>query len=263
MSRRLAVIDDGLAAARSLARKGRRTEALAQAKRLLNRPDLPVVAAADAHRVVAELLLDLERYATARRHLRAALALEPEHARTHFLMGLAFERDPHGDDLRAARRFRKASELVPANAAYRGAFGRAAVRCDRVKRGVRELLAASEAALKDAMLLEVVADGLIEAGKVRLAERIIVKARFLCPGSGEVRRLWERVRFAAARQGQRCGSSTQDAGPAREGGVQLLPFLRVVRSSPGGKTPLANVRRDAISIPKPHLARLRSTNADG
>ena len=255
MSPRLALIDDGMAAVRSLARKGRQTDALAQAKRLLSRPDLPVVVAADAHRVAAEVLLDLERYVHARHHLRAALALEPEHARTNYLMGLALERDPHGDDERAARRFRKANELVPGNALYRAAFGRAAVRSGRVKRGVRELLAASEAAMKDAAILEVVAEGLIEAGKLQTARRIIVKARFLCPGSGEVRRLWERVRFEFARKGQRRASSTQDAEPAREGGVQLLPFIRIVHSNPCGTTPLANGRRDVLSLPRPHLAR--------
>ena len=262
MSRRLDLIEGGVLALRSLARNGQPAAAIAQAQRLLNRPDLPAVAAADAHRVMAELLLDSERFTSARRHFRASLALEPNHARTHFLMGLAFERDPHGDDLRAARRFRRASELVPANAVYRAAFGRAAVRCDRVNRGVKELLAASDAAMKDAALLEVVVEGLLEAGKVRAAERIIVKARFLCPGSGEVRRLGERVRFESTRRGQRRASSTQDAGPARDGGVRLLPFIRLVRSSPEGKTPSANVRRDVVSFPKPHLARFRSTKVD-
>jgi tetratricopeptide (TPR) repeat protein len=254
MSHRLALIDASMAAARALARQGRRSEALAQAKRLLSRPDITLVAAADANRVAAEILLDMERFAAARRHLRAALTLEPAHARTNYLMGLAFERDWRGDDERAARRFQKASRLVPGNADYRAAFGRAAVRCQRVKRGVRELLAAADAAMGDTAVLEVVIEGLLEAGRVTAAERIIVKARFLCPGSGEVRRLGERVRFEAARRGQKRGSSTQDAGPAKEGAARLLPFVHVVRSSPGGTVPLANVRRDMLSRPRgPHL----------
>ena len=257
MSMTLALIDDGMAAVRSLARKGRRTEALAQATRLLNRSDLPVVVAADAHRVTAEILIDNERHVKARKHLRAALALEPEHARTHYLTGLAFERDPHGNDLKAARRFHKASQLVPANALYRAAFGRAMVRSDRVKRGVRELLAATDAAMKDATVLAIVVDGLLEAGKVAAARRIVVKARFLCPGCGEVRRLWERVRFEEARKGQRRASSTQDAGPVMDGAARLLPFLRIARSDSGGKMSFSNVRRDSLSLPTPHLARLR------
>jgi len=258
MSRRLALIDSGLAIARSLARKGRQTDALAQTLRLLNRPDLSVMEAADAHRVAGEIYLDSERFGKARRHLRSSLTLEQGHARTHFLLGLAFERDPHGCDHRAACRFRAASKLVPDNAAYRAAFGRAAVRSDRLKRGVRELLAAAESAHKDLALLEVVVEGLLEAGKVQDAQRIIVKARFSCPGSGEVRRLWERVRYESARRGQRRASSTQDAGPAMDGAVQLLPFLRVVRSTAGGTTPAPGVRLDVASFPRPHRPHLRS-----
>jgi tetratricopeptide (TPR) repeat protein len=260
MSWKLALIDDGMAAARSLVRKGRTTEALAQATRLLNRPDLPVVVAADAHRVIAELLIDAERYAKARKHLRAALALEPEHARTQYLLGLAFECDPLGDDRHAARRFHKASKLVPASALYRAAFGRAAVRSDHRKRGVRELLACTEPATKDTTVLQVVVTGLLEAGKIAMARRIITKARFSCPGNREVSRLWEQVRFEAARVGQTRGRSTQDAGPARDGGVQLLPFLRVVHSSTGRKTRLANMRQDAFSLPRSHVSRLRASD---
>lgn len=247
MSWKLALIDAGIAATRTLARKGRRNEALAQALCLLKRPDLPLTTAADAHRVAGEIFLDRERFAAARRHLRASLTLEPNHARTHFLMGLAFERDPHGDDLRAARRFHAASRLVPGSATYRAAFGRAAVRCDRLRRGVRELLAAAESAHKDVALLEVVIEGLLEAGRVNAAHRIIVKARFSCPGSGEVRRLWERVRYESARRSQQRASSTQDAeGPATEGAVRLLPFLRIANST---------IRHDAASFARPHFIR--------
>lgn len=249
MSWKLALIDSGLAVTRTLARRGQRNEALAQARRLLNRSDLPLSAAADTHRVAGEIHLESERFSRARRHLRASLGLEPNHARTHFLLGLAYERDPHGDDLRAARRFRAASRLAPSNAAYRAAFGRAAVRCYRVRRGVRELLAAAETTCKDVPLLEVVIEGLLEAGRVAAAHRIIVKARFSCPRSGEVRRLWERVRYESARRSQRRASSTQDAeGPATEGAVRLLPFLRVVHS---------NIRFDTASFPRPHLIRSR------
>jgi len=213
--------------------------------------------------VIAEIMLESERFAQARRHARASLALAPEHARTHYLLGQSFENDPYGDDHRAARCFRRASRLVPASADYRAALGRACVRRGKVKRGVRELLAAADIAPKDAAVLSVVLDGLLTAGKVAAARRIIVKARFLCPGNGAMHRLWERLVYEEARRGQRRASSTQDAGPARDGGAQLLPFLRVVGSSSSSRRPLANVRRDGMSLPQSHLPRLRATNSDG
>jgi Flp pilus assembly protein TadD len=128
MSRTLTILHSGWASARALARGGRRTDALSLIERLLSRPDVPAVLATDARRLAGELELTAERYAAARRHLRAAAALEPAHAATHYRLGLAHERDPHGDDRRAAVRFKRASELEPGNALYRAAFGRAAVR---------------------------------------------------------------------------------------------------------------------------------------
>lgn len=258
MSRRLALIDDALAAARALARKGRTADALAQMKLLLRRPDLPVAAAADAHRVAGEVLLDRGSYGSARRHLRAARTLEPEHARTLYLLGLAQERDPQGSDRTAARCFAAASRRVPDNPTYRAALGRAAVRAGCPRRGVKELIAAATAAPQDEAVLAVAIEGLLEAGRIAAAYRITVQALFSCPGSGTIRRLRERVRFVQARRGQRRAGSTQDAGLPMDGGVRLLPFLRVVRSGPGGRMLLADVRRDVASTPRPHLTRRRS-----
>jgi hypothetical protein len=197
------------------------------------------------------LELDRERYAAARRHLRAAAALEPNHAATHYRLGLAHERDPHGDDRRAAVRFRKASVLEPANPLYRAAFGRAVVRCDRLKAGVRALLAAAAAAPGDVPVLRVVVGGLLEAGKPNAARRVVARARFLCPESRELSGIWERVRFENARRRQQNERSKQDAPFATEGEFVLLPFVRVVGGS--GRPRAGVIRRDRLSRPRPHI----------
>ncbi|MFO0804912.1 MAG: hypothetical protein U0791_17530 [Gemmataceae bacterium] len=258
MSPRLALVPGSMEVARRFARQGRTSDARRQSLRLLRRTDLTVAEAADAHRVLGDIELDTEHHAKARRHFRASLALEPSHARTWFQAGLACERDPHGDDRRAARCYRKAMTLAEQNFTYRAAFGRAAIRCDHVKRGVRELLKCTEAALKDASLLEVVVEGLLEAGRTTAANRIVMQARFSCPGASGIRRLQDRVRYESARRGQRRASSTQDAGPDTDVGGRLLPFLRIARSEAGGTTPAATVRSDVASFPRPHLPRLRS-----
>ena len=262
MSRTLALIPAGWTAARSLARDGRRSDALVQAERLLARPDLPPKVAAEARRMAAEVLIDTERFRAARRHLRAARELEPSHPKTHYLAGLALERDPEGDDRRAAVRFKKASELEPGNPTYRAAFGRAAVRCDRVKTGVKELREAAEMTTADAGVIRVCVEGLIEAGRVGSARRLLAKARFRFPGRAELRGLWERVRFETARVRQRNKGKTQDAPRATEGDLLTLPFVRVVWSE-AGRTPAAGtVRRDVISFPRPHIGRVRGSSAD-
>jgi hypothetical protein len=252
MSRTLTILHSGWASARALARGGRRTDALALIDRLLSRPDLPTPLAADAHRLAGELELNAERYTAARRHLRAAAALEPNHAQTHYRLGLAQERDPHGDDRRAAVRFKKASESEPGNPLYRAAFGRAAVRCDRVKAGVRALLAAADAAPGDVPVLRVVVGGLLEAGKPAAARRVVAHARFLCPDSRELGGLWEQVRFESARRRQQNERSKQDAPFATDGEFVLLPFVRVVG---GGSGKAGVIRRDRMSKPRPHLPR--------
>jgi predicted Zn-dependent protease len=218
--------------------------------------------AADAHRLAAELEIEAERYKAARRHLRAAASLDPTNARTYYLTGRAFEADPQGDDRRAAVWFRKASRQEPANPLYRAALGRAAVRCDRVKLGVRELTTAAEATVDNIPVLRIAVDGLLEAGKVRTARRVLTKARFLCPGSRDVRMMWERTRFEFARVGQNQLRGTQDATFATEGATFLLPFVRVVRPEASGEGSVGQVRRDVVSFPRPHVGRLPFQKAD-
>ena len=268
MSRMLTLNDAGWELVRTSAAHGRRADALNRVTRLLARPDLSASVAAEANRLAGELLIDAERYSDARRHLSAAAALEPRCARGFYLWGLAHERDPHGCDRRAAARFRRASELEPQNHPYRAAFGRAAVRCDALKTGVRELLAAADAAPGDAAVIRVAAEGLIEAGKYRTARRVLTRARFLCPGDCDLAALWQRVRFEAARsdqeqtRGQR-GTTRheQDAELARDGGRVVLPFVRI---ADGGaeRREVGTTRLDFVSFPKPHFPRLMSRNAD-
>lgn len=261
MSRMLSLMDAGWASVRSSATHGRRTDTLAQIVRWLARPDVPPVVAAEAHRLAGELLIDAERYAEARRHLKAAAALVPTHAPTFYLWGLAHELDPHGCDRRAALRFRAACRLDPKNALYRAAFGRAAVRCDRVNFGVRELLAAAAAAPCDLPVLRVAIDGLLEAGRFAAARRIVNTARFLRPADRGVTAIGQRVSFEQARHEQgRTTRHRQGADLARDGGRVVLPFVRVTRTEavPGAGA----VRRDVVSLPKPHLPHLRVGRAD-
>lgn len=245
---------------------GRRTDALAKLSRLLSRPDLPSAIAADAHRLAGELSLEAERYHEARNRFRAAAALAPACARTFYLWGAAHESDPHGCDRRAAVRFRHAMGLEPENNLYRASFGRAAIRSGRAKPGVRELLTAANAATDDVAVLRVAVDGLLEAGRVKAARRVVLKARFLRPECRAVAVLWERVRFEATRREQReLGRTTrhrQDAEFARDGGRVVLPFVRLVGVGGTGRGSGSTGRCDVVSLPQPHFPRLSVRRAD-
>ncbi len=274
MSRTLTLIPTGWELVRATAERGGRASALVQLERVLARPDVPAALVADGHRLAAELALDLSQYATARRHLKAVVELEPGDAGARFLLGRAWEEDPDGCDRRAAIAFKKATALDPANALSRACFGRAAERCGSVKRGTREMLAAVAAAAGDVAVVRVAVQGLLEVGKVADARQVIARARFLCPGNGELTALWQRVNFEDARRTQRklvkaeksnkaertSGKTryAQDAHFATDGDRVTLPFVRPTGAPGNGGT----VRHDGPSFPRPHIARLHTRKAD-
>jgi hypothetical protein len=278
MSTTLTLIDAGWQSVRTTAERGQVTDALNRLTRLLARPDVPATLAVEGHRFAGELALTVERYATARRHLKTAAKLEPENAQTHYLTGLAWEDDPDGCDRRAALCFKKAAKL-DASPLYRAAFGRAAARCGAVRSGVREMLASAERAADNVEVVRVVASGLLEVGRVAEAQRVIARARFLLPGNTELAALWERAKFEAARQGQRKlvkvgktrenARDAQDAHFATDGDRVTLPFVRLADDSDASKpargtgTASGTFRHDAASFPRPHLARLGARKADG
>jgi hypothetical protein len=269
MSRTLALIQTGWDTAVALAEGGRKADALAQLARLLARPDVPADIARQGHRLAGTVALDLGRFAAARKHLRAAAALDTTDARTRYLAGRAWEEDPDGCDRRAALWFRKATLLDGTNPLYRAAFGRAAARCGKVRHGVREMLAAADQEPGAIGVVRVVVSGLLEMGKAGTARRVLAKAQFLRPGCAELAALGERTKFELARVTQRRVKArdntryAQDAPLARDGDRVLLPFVRIAtgtgaaREVPGGA-----VRTDVVSFPRPHLGRLRIGKAD-
>ena len=277
MSRMLTLIDAGWEFVRTLAERGQRKKALDQLIQLLARPDVPADRAVEGHRLAGQLALELERYATARRHLKTAASLQPAHAPTRYAMGRAWEEDPDGCDRRAAICFKKATVLDAANPLYRAAFGRAAARCGKINGGTREMLAAAAASASDLAVIRVAVSGLLEAGKIDEARQIIVKARFQNPGNAELAALGVRVKFESATFSQRQMAKSapkhtstrdaQDAHFATDGDRDILPFIRVADMDPATSTSGngggGTVRRDAVSSPRPHLSRLQTRKADG
>jgi tetratricopeptide (TPR) repeat protein len=268
MSKTLLLIGAGWDSVRSMAAHGQHMDILNRLRSLLARPDLPASVACEAHRMAGELLVQAEQYREARLHLRTAAAIEPSHAQTFYLWGLAFERDPLGCDLQAAKKFGSASKLAPEDPRYRAAFGRAAVRSDRKKRGIRELHIAASLAPGDVAVIRVVTEGLLEAGQLKMAGRVLNRARFLSFESSKDRELlalMERVRFESARCVQReTKRHRQDADYARDGGRMVIPFVGKVKRRAGkaGSNTDGSTRRDVVSLPKPHFPRLRIGRAD-
>ena len=164
-------------------------------------------------------------------------------------MGKAFEDDPYGCDRRAAVCFKRAVGLRPTDGRFHAAYGRALVRIGRNKAGVKRLLVAVEVSPADSVVLTVVLDGLIVAGKPRTAQRLLDQAAFLAPTSNEIRRLRERARFAVAG-----GRVTRPVLPV--GRPKLLLFTPAPSSRPLRVVGGGMVRADAGSRQGPHFTRL-------
>lgn len=255
MSRMLTFHDAAWASAKAAATAGHRADALALLAPLLNGAGVPARRLLLAHRLAGRIHAAAERYGKARKHLLAAAKLDPTTAEIHYELGLAYENDPYGCDRRAARRFLRAAKLDPAQARFAAAAGRALVRIDRVRAGVKRLLAAAVMAPSDAAVLAVVVDGLCDAGKLKRAQTIVTKARFLSGGDAKIDQLRDEVRYATARQEQRRGRATVGRGPV------LLPYLPVAggtKATAGGGI----VRRDVGSRPAPHVGRLRAYRSE-
>ena len=221
----------------------------------LRRSGLPLPDAAQLHRTAAMHHLQAERYRKARRHLRALARLTPLCANTHYHLGQAYESDPYGCDRRAARSYKKAAKLNANEPKYRAALGRALVRINDVRSGVKVLCKAANAAPTDTEVMEVVVDGLREAGEAGVAFDLLSKALFLAPANRELRRLWDRTKFDMALERQKTlEESTQHRQPLTV--AKVIPFIRV--ADPDRVTGNNNRRHDAGSQPSPHFMKLRA-----
>jgi Flp pilus assembly protein TadD len=253
MSKTLPFLSACWASARAAAAAGDRPTVLKRVAPLLADPDCPPVLQRSARRLAAKTLIAAGRYAAARSHLRAVCELAPLDATAQYDLGLAYEDDPYGCDRQAAVRFGKAVALRPTDGRFRAARGRALVRIGKLKAGVRELKEAVVASPADSVVLAVVLDGLTSAGKPRLAQRLLDRAAFLAPTSGEIRRLREKAKFAVA--GGRANRPARPTGPAVLLSFTPAPTPRPLRLVGGV------VRSDRVSRQGPHVTRLRAHRA--
>jgi Flp pilus assembly protein TadD len=227
---------------------GRTADALAQLTHLASLTDLAPDIAEEVQARLGELHLKRRRFRTARRHLLAALAFDPDNPRYHRLLGWAEANDPRGDLGRALRHYRRALTVLPEKARWRAEAGLIAVRLGRTAEGLALLQKAHAEAAEDSVILGKLVKGLCLAGQIEEAEQLVRLARFRTPRCPVVARLWIDLRVAGVRRQQDTA-----AAEARAGEPVLLPFVR-----PVGDDVENRGRYDgAHALPGPHLVRLR------
>jgi Flp pilus assembly protein TadD len=243
----LSFFEQQLQRARHCQQTGRSADALVHLQRLASFGDLPPAVAEEVQARLGELHLKRRRFRRARRHLLAALAFAPDNPRYHHLLGLALAHDTHGDLNRAWRHYRRALELAPGKARWRGEAGLLALRLGRTDDGLALLRRAHEQAPEDTAVLAKLVKGLCLAGLPDEAERLVRLARFRSPRCGALAQMWFALRLAGVRRQQ------ETAAAARRGEDEpvLLPFIAVEVA--------AGMRYDgAHALPGPHRIRLRA-----
>jgi predicted Zn-dependent protease len=255
MSRMLSLHASGFAAATALAACGRRTDARHAFDTLLNRPTISVEEKVRTHLAAGELAASVERYRRARQHLRAAARLAPTNAAIHHQLGQAFENDPFGCDRRAAKRYRKACQLNANEPLYRASLGRAMIRIRELNSGVNLLRRVATEAPTNFAVLEIVAEGLREAGRSDLTFELLSRSRFVAPGNQQIEQLWVRAKYDLAIERQK---SKQKQTAVHYNTTPVLKLrIESERMSSGDRT-----RCDGKNMPTPHIGRLRAYRTD-
>ena len=220
MTMTFCLADSAEATARFFLDRGQPVKALALTRRLLARPEAVGVTAARWHRLAATALVTMSRFAAARSHLHKAYRADVTDAETAYRLAVRFETDDDGSPDRAATWFRRAVRGNATNARYLAAYARAACRIGKREPGIKAATRAVALAPGDAAVLSVVVEACRRAGRVDLAKRWIDRARFVAPRDKAVTKLWDRVRYDLASEGQRRGGFV----PER----RTVPFLRIL-----------------------------------
>lgn len=251
MSTTLTLFECLFASGVRLADLGRTRDARITFQRLLKFAHLPERIAREAHRRLGELHLDAERYRSARRHLRAALRLDRNHAPTRFLLAEAIARDSSAEPAKAWGHYRRAVLAEPQNPAYLAGFAELAYRLHRDQLALRLFRAAHRLAPDSPKILETYTDVLSALGRIRQARGLLIAARFRSPHDARIERVWNEFRFQLL-----SATSRRDPGSRREPSAPVVLAFRDAVGAERGPVP-RTVRHDAASRrPAPHFLRL-------
>jgi Flp pilus assembly protein TadD len=242
----LSLVDHLLSRGRYFQQLGRTHDALRILARLAGYRELPAAVAEEVQFRLGELQLRRKQYVRARRHLAAALRYAPDNPRYHYLLARA-----HGDDAaRAAEHFGTSLALDGTQTDCLCAYGRLALRLNRIEEGLECLRVAAKLAPDDVKVLTKVVAGLRTAGRADEARGLLLAARFRNPRDGRYLKLWNDFQFHAARR-------RQDADRARktlvDDGPILLPFRRPASQAPRPAGAGKIIRADGPTTPAPHL----------
>lgn len=259
MSMTLNMADRLLVRGRNLQQLGRSYDAARLLARLCGLRELPPVIAEETNARLAELLLEQGRLREARRHLTAALTLEPESARYHFLMATTLNDEDTGDLARALEHYRKSLAADADQVVCLVEAGRLAIRLGKTQEGLADLRRAVELEPAKPEPLHALVGALCELGEADEAQRALLAGMFRNPGDRRFRREWNDFRFQRLFEERKALQQQRDDAQAAASHPMILPFVRPENGTAGSQGGSMVRRHGASRTPPPHFPAFRHT----
>ena len=239
MSSTLNMADHLLVRGRNLQQLGRSHDAARVLGRLAGLRDLPADVAEETQCRLAELLLQRSKNREARRHLTAALLLQPNSARYHYLMAMSLDDEDAGEAARAMEHFEKSLAADPEQPRCLAEAGLLAILLGKTEHGLNYLRRAVELDPSNPAMVRTLVEALCELGRTAEARRTLVAALFRNPRDRRFRREWDDFRFHRVHEEQKARRRRDIAREQGEDGPTLLPFVRPssgAKPAPAGNT---------------------------
>lgn len=254
MIHKLNLVTELLNHGRRLHECGQFTQAARTLKKLVAFRDLPADIAEEAQSRLADIQFRQGQFVRARRHLRAALAHQPNNADYCHRLAVALDEDPHADPLRALNHFKRCLKLEPKNPHYWCDFAYASINADLKEQGLKALRKAHRLAPDDAEVLSIVVHGLNNEGCQEEARQLLKAARFRNPRDCRFKGLWNRFQFDILFKRQQQQQQQAATPEVKTAIAMVLPFTANRETKLGAKTfrldGPATLKGPAVSMPK-------------
>lgn len=255
MSTTLNFADHLLSFGSKLQDMGRKQDAMRVLGRLSRMRDLPSRIVHESRRRLGELYMDSQRFPEARKHLRVALATEPEDCETHYLMAQSHEMDERGDAHKALAHYRQALAADGDQPYCLADYGRLALDHGKTEKGLAALRKAAELAPDDAEILGQLVNALVECDQLDEARRVARNALFGHSRDAGFRKVWSDLQFQELRLSQQ--RFTTNRASKHTNDPVILPYLGVTKDEPATPVGSKIIRHDGPSLPRPpHAPRL-------
>lgn len=175
---------------------GQLEKAIQHLKRLLQL-EIPVSMRIDASLLLADALRMKGEFQSARQHVKAALASDPDDAALHHMLGNLHDEDETGNPHRALKHLRQAVKLAPHSSECHRALGEFLFQNQRTKRGLEHLKTAVELEPDNLDHLRNFIQALVEEGKEAEARKKLQEIQFrLGKAHPTVQSLWNELAYA-------------------------------------------------------------------